>query len=127
MLRGFQRALPQLPTLNFLLPVPRASVSMGMRPQPENNAYLFHCDTLRWLYNEKAQLKERCQPFDVTRLKHLAAEAVGAMHVVQMTKFPEGVFNKAFLLSMDNGAEVVLCCSSHKGVGPFCALPSISD
>ncbi|KAK2810350.1 hypothetical protein FQN50_003081 [Emmonsiellopsis sp. PD_5] len=61
----------------------------------------------RWLWDEKSQLHKRHQPFNVDRLKEVAATCANANTCVSMTKLPEGSFNKAFLLTMDNGAQVV--------------------
>lgn len=44
--------------------------------------------------------------FNVGALKQVAASACGAQSVLSMKKLGEGCFNKAFLLLLDNGAEV---------------------
>ncbi|RDH34494.1 hypothetical protein BDQ94DRAFT_158901 [Aspergillus welwitschiae] len=41
------------------------------------------------------------------RLARIAAEWMGATHCTSIQKYPDGMFNKAFLMSMDNGREVV--------------------
>lgn len=37
----------------------------------------------------------------------VAADAIGATQCVSIKKYPDGMYNKAFLMSMDNGREVV--------------------
>ncbi|KAG8527832.1 uncharacterized protein KY384_006748 [Bacidia gigantensis] len=60
----------------------------------------------RWLWDEQAQLSKRYVHFDLTELKRIAVEAAGASSCVNMIKVGEGLYNKAFLLTMDNGNEV---------------------
>ena len=45
--------------------------------------------------------------FDVTALCQVAADAVGSRSCTNITKLPEGNFNKALLLTMDDGKEVI--------------------
>ncbi|XRM48499.1 hypothetical protein ABZX51_011417 [Aspergillus tubingensis] len=45
--------------------------------------------------------------FDMNSLARIAAESVGATHCTSIQKYPDGMFNKAFLMSMGNGHEVV--------------------
>jgi hypothetical protein len=45
--------------------------------------------------------------FDVNELARCAAEAVGAKACVNMAKYPDGMYNKSMLLTMDDGSRVV--------------------
>lgn len=45
--------------------------------------------------------------FNVDELALVAASAVGASACVKFEKYPDGMYNKAFLLTMENGAQVV--------------------
>lgn len=45
--------------------------------------------------------------YDVHQLARIAAEAVDAQRCVRVEKFPDGLYNKALLLTMDDGREVV--------------------
>ena len=45
--------------------------------------------------------------FNVNELARVAAEAVGAKICVGIEKYPDGMYNKAMLLTMDNGTQVV--------------------
>lgn len=56
--------------------------------------------------DEAENLQKRKVQFDMNELAKVAAASVGAQ-CTSITKYPDGMFNKAFLLSMDNGQEVV--------------------
>ncbi|KAJ5594706.1 uncharacterized protein N7459_000914 [Penicillium hispanicum] len=43
----------------------------------------------------------------MNELAKLAADSVGAEECIQVEKFPDGMFNKSFLFTMGNGAQVV--------------------
>ncbi|XBQ86219.1 hypothetical protein V6000_001941 [Aspergillus fumigatus] len=68
---------------------------------------LFRYTSGRWLINEEHQLKQRYVKFNIANLCSEAAALFGpetkCVHIVKL----EGNFNKAFLLTMDNGNEVV--------------------
>ncbi|OJI83858.1 hypothetical protein ASPTUDRAFT_190294 [Aspergillus tubingensis CBS 134.48] len=61
----------------------------------------------RFLVDEAKNLRMREIQFDMNSLARIAAESVGATHCISIQKYPDGMFNKAFLMSMDNGREVV--------------------
>ncbi|GKZ16647.1 hypothetical protein AbraCBS73388_000229 [Aspergillus brasiliensis] len=61
----------------------------------------------RFVVDEADNLRVREVRFDMNRLAHIAAESVGATHCTSIQKYPDGMFNKAFLMSMDNGRKVV--------------------
>ena len=67
----------------------------------------FNYTSGRWLWDEANQLRQRHQPFNIQQLKETAAISVNAKSCINMAKLPEGSYNKAFLLTMDNGAQVV--------------------
>ncbi|PYH34307.1 phosphotransferase enzyme family protein [Aspergillus neoniger CBS 115656] len=68
---------------------------------------LFSYTSGRWLWDEAAQLRKRYQPFNVEELKKAAARSVDAKHCVNLTKLPEGSYNKTLLLTMDNDVQVI--------------------
>ncbi|KKK14208.1 phosphotransferase enzyme family protein [Aspergillus ochraceoroseus] len=74
--------------------------------QPRDDP-LFSYTSGRWLWDEAAQLRKRYQPFNVEELKETAARSVNAKFCVKLTKLPEGSYNKAFLLTMDNELQVI--------------------
>ncbi|KAF2822687.1 phosphotransferase enzyme family protein [Ophiobolus disseminans] len=45
--------------------------------------------------------------FVLNELASVAANSVGATRCIDIVKFSDGLFNKAFLMSMDNGQEIV--------------------
>jgi len=52
-------------------------------------------------------MSQRHVRFKVNELARCAAEAVGARSCVKIEKYPDGMYSKSMLLTMDNGAEVV--------------------
>ena len=61
----------------------------------------------RWLWDEPAQLSPRYVQFNVAELAQIAARSIGASSCVEIKKVPEGNFNKTFLLTMNDGNEVI--------------------
>ena len=57
--------------------------------------------------DEAENLRKREFRFDLNRLTRVAADSVGAARCVAVKKYPDGMFNKAFLMSMDDGREVI--------------------
>jgi hypothetical protein len=50
---------------------------------------------------------QRHVTFNVNELARVAAEAVGAKKCMSIEKYPDDMYNKAILLTMDNGIQVV--------------------
>jgi hypothetical protein len=61
----------------------------------------------RFIVDEAENLRRREIRFDLNRLAKVAADSVGAAQCISIKKYPDGMFNKAFLMSMENGREVV--------------------
>ncbi|EZG03221.1 hypothetical protein H106_06718 [Trichophyton rubrum CBS 735.88] len=72
-----------------------------------NQDFLFEYTAGRWLWGEEEQLAAHYVKFDVTALCQVAADAVGSRSCTNITKLPEGNFNKVLLLTMDDGKEVI--------------------
>ncbi|KAF2172794.1 hypothetical protein M409DRAFT_35412 [Zasmidium cellare ATCC 36951] len=68
---------------------------------------LYSYSSGRWLWNEEQQMACRRRRFNVTELAQAAAPTVGSQFCVKLAKLSEGSFNKAFLLTMDNGKEMI--------------------
>ncbi|PTU21356.1 hypothetical protein P175DRAFT_0500262 [Aspergillus ochraceoroseus IBT 24754] len=83
------------------------SPSRTSNPDQPRDDPLFSYTSGRWLWDEAAQLRKRYQPFNVEELKETAARSVNAKFCVKLTKLPEGSYNKAFLLTMDNELQVI--------------------
>lgn len=68
---------------------------------------IFRYSSGRWLVDEKQQLEQRFVKFNVERLCREAVslfrDATKCVRVVKV----EGNFNKSFLLTMDDGSEVI--------------------
>lgn len=69
---------------------------------------LFMYTSGRYLYNEKLRLAERYVEFNVEALKRIAAKAVDRDSTASITKLAEGGFNRVFLLTMNDGFEVIV-------------------
>jgi hypothetical protein len=52
-------------------------------------------------------MSQRYVRFNVNELARIATEAVGAKSCVSIEKYPDGMYNKAMLLTIDNGTLVV--------------------
>ncbi|PGH35444.1 hypothetical protein GX50_01782 [[Emmonsia] crescens] len=72
-----------------------------------NDESFFRHTSRRWIFNESLRLKERYVRFNVAELMRAAARAVDRQRCVRIIKLAEGGFNKVFLLTMDDGLEVV--------------------
>lgn len=77
-------------------------------PAPlEYNDELFNYTCGRFVMDEKPEMSRHHVQFNADELARIAAAAVGAEHCVSITKFPDGMYNKAFLLTMNDGTEAV--------------------
>lgn len=61
----------------------------------------------RWLWREQEQLACRYVKFELQELLGIAASVVAAQSCARVLKTSEGQYNKVFLLTMDNGREIV--------------------
>jgi hypothetical protein len=52
-------------------------------------------------------MSQRHVRFNVNELARCAADAIGAKSCVSIKKYPDGMYNKSMLLTMDNGSQVV--------------------
>jgi hypothetical protein len=74
----------------------------------DRDMHLFYKYTSgRWLWNESHQLACRYVEFDLPGLLQVSAQAIGARSCIKIEKLPEGNFSKVFLISMDDGREVI--------------------
>lgn len=60
-----------------------------------------------WLWREHEQLAARYVKFNVAELYKVAAAAADSESCVEIVKLSEGQYNKVFLLTMNDGREVV--------------------
>lgn len=62
----------------------------------------------RWLWNEPEQLKCRYLKFNSKALIRVAEDAAGSgASCSEVTKLPEGNFNKTFLVTMQDGRQLI--------------------
>ncbi|KAH9864621.1 hypothetical protein J1614_010556 [Plenodomus biglobosus] len=61
----------------------------------------------RFIVDETENVRQREVRFDLNRLARAAAESVGAAQCISVKKYPDGMFNKAYLMTMEDGQEVV--------------------
>jgi hypothetical protein len=92
-----------------------SQVEQGRYPDP------FNYTSGRWIYNEEKRLTERRVVFSMPALQNAAALATGAKKCLKVTKLPEGLFNRVFLLTMDNETEVVARIPTPVA-GPACLM-----
>lgn len=52
-------------------------------------------------------MSQRYIRFNINELARLTAEAVGSKSCVDIKKDPDGMYNKAFLLTMEDGTQAV--------------------
>ncbi|KAK2803682.1 hypothetical protein FQN50_006900 [Emmonsiellopsis sp. PD_5] len=74
---------------------------------PGQDGQLFEYTRGRFLIDEASQIARRRVRFNMDGLASVAAASVGARHCVNIEKCPDGLYNKAYILSMDNGKEVI--------------------
>ncbi|KAK1145263.1 hypothetical protein N8T08_004416 [Aspergillus melleus] len=61
----------------------------------------------RWLWREREQFACRYVKFDLEKLLELTASVTGSEYCIQIVKASEGQYNKVFVLTMNDGREVV--------------------
>ncbi|KAF2275182.1 uncharacterized protein EI97DRAFT_420759 [Westerdykella ornata] len=81
--------------------------SRALLPDLKYNDDLFNYTRGRFISDEEFELSQRHIRFNVNELAKCAAEAVGAKSCVDVEKYPDGMYNKAMLLTMDDGTQVV--------------------
>jgi hypothetical protein len=70
-------------------------------------AEIFNFTKGRFVTNEQHELAQRHRTFNVKELAQHAARTVKADRCLSIKKYPDGMYNRVLLLSMDNGKEVV--------------------
>jgi hypothetical protein len=68
---------------------------------------LFNYTRDRFVCDGKHEMSERHVLFNDNELARCAAEAVSAKVCVSITKYPDGMYSKSMLLTMDDGSRVV--------------------
>lgn len=69
---------------------------------------MYNYKALRWLWNEPEQLQRRYLRFNLMALIQAVEDVAGpGASCVEVTKLPEGNFNKAFLVTMQDQRQLV--------------------
>jgi hypothetical protein len=71
------------------------------------NDDIFNFTRGRFVCDKAFKMSQRHVHFNVEELARLAAESVRAKSCASIEKYPDGMYNKAMLLTMDDGAQVV--------------------
>ncbi|KKZ65633.1 hypothetical protein EMCG_08540 [[Emmonsia] crescens] len=82
------------------------SISYSQAALSSDNEF-FRFTRGRFVQNEAHEMAQRYIHFDVEELARAGAAAVGAKSCLNIEKYPDGMYNKAFLLTMDNGMQAV--------------------
>ena len=56
---------------------------------------------------EASEMAKRSVQFDMNELARLAAESVNAKACISILKCPDGLYNRSFILTMENGKEII--------------------
>ena len=76
----------------------------GMSPRDES---LYNFSRGRFVSNERQEMARRYACFDTQELGAVAASAMGSPSCVSLEKYPDGMYNKAMLLTMCDGKQAV--------------------
>ncbi|KAJ4463775.1 kinase-like domain-containing protein [Lentinula lateritia] len=90
---------------NFLARRNRLISTTATRHFEPENFYAYTSG--RWIHDETRQLSLRYRSFNVDALKTVVAHAAGGNSVLKMEKLAEGSYNKVFVLTLDNGQELI--------------------
>ncbi|KAM5429568.1 hypothetical protein McaMca56_006962 [Microsporum canis] len=97
----------KFPRLNILHSTRQLSSALMDKEHQDLSEDFFRFTRGRFLCNETEQLTQRHVEFNVKELAATAAGAIGATKCINIQKCTDGHYNKAFLLTMDNGKEVI--------------------
>lgn len=91
-----------------------------------NNDGFYRYTGGRWLFNEAEQLADRFVKFNTTELVRIATASLGCgpSACVGVQKLPEGNYNKAFLINLRDGRQVVAKVPNPNAGLPFCTTAS---
>jgi len=81
---------------------------------------MFSYKAQRWLWNEPEQLRRRYLRFNLKELIQAVENAAGpGASCIEVTKLPEGNFNKAFLVTMEDHRQLVARLPNPNAGRPF--------
>ncbi|PTU22758.1 hypothetical protein P175DRAFT_0555424 [Aspergillus ochraceoroseus IBT 24754] len=96
--------------LNMSTPSHWISRALSQPHEPSND--LFGYTSGRWLYNEQIQLRKRYTEFNIQALECSASRLLGT-RCIQITKLPEGLYNKVHSASYSAVSRDFPTCLMH--------------
>ena len=78
----------------------------------------------RFVANEKHEMSQRYTRYDIHALGRVAAAAVGSKSCLTIDKYPDSMFNKALLLTMEDGKQVVAKIPNPNAGPSHCTVAS---
>lgn len=79
----------------------------------------------RWLWREAEQLRRRYVKFNLQALQRACETAVGTdMRCTEITRLPEGNFNKTFMMTMRSGAQIIARVANPNAGHPHYTIAS---
>lgn len=101
-----------LRSMNIGLPQPSRRACSSNKRKPDRPRDLqddqyFEYTRGRFVSNEQYETSQRHVQFGVQELARIAANAVGSAFCVSIEKYPDGMYNKTLLLTMDDGKQAV--------------------
>lgn len=91
--------------------------SKGFKKTDHHGENLFRVTRGRFVVNEEHQMAMPYQPFNAIELGKIAASAIGSRACLKIEKCADGLCNKVFYLTMDDG-KVVVAKIPHPNAGP---------
>ena len=89
-----------------------------------NDESLFRFEGARFVVNEEYEMSQRYVPFNVANLGRVAADAVQARACVAFKKIFDGMYNKVFLLTMDDEVQVIAKIPNRTAGPPHLTIAS---
>ena len=74
----------------------------------QGNDAFFRFTRGRFVSNEEFEMSQRCVHFNMDKLAQIAASTIGSRCCVAIEKYPDGQYAKAFLMTMEDGKQVVV-------------------
>lgn len=105
-IRDTARSRRRVSSSAFLKPSPTLRIREDHHDWNENQDF-FRYTAGRFLFDETNQMACRHVKFDMNALVRIAASSIASRSCVAVRKLSEGQYNKAFLLTTDDGKRVV--------------------
>ncbi|OQE32187.1 hypothetical protein PENSTE_c001G00231 [Penicillium steckii] len=111
MLRSLSCLTRRFVPSSYLLSFSRGHHALASMPNPptdwNSHHEFFHLTSYRFVCDEKRQTAMRNVQFDMNSLAKIAAASIGFEECTDVKKLDEGLYNKVFLFTMEDGSQVV--------------------